>query len=89
MPEYIGIRTLKAKAGEIVRSVQQQGKRYVISVRGHPAALLIPVEPVPETQEQDTWEQLLRLRDVLAWNTKQSTAELLDEVRGPAGGPGQ
>ena len=81
IPEYVGIRTLKAKAGEIVRSVQQ-GKRYVVSVRGHPAALLIPVEPVPEAEEKDAWEELLGMRDVLAWDTEQSTAELLDEVRG-------
>jgi prevent-host-death family protein len=81
MPEYIGVSVWKAKAGEIVRSVQQ-GKRYVVSVRGHPAALLIPVEPVPEAEEQDVWEELLRMRDVLAWDTEQSTAELLDEVRG-------
>ena len=81
MPEYVGIRTLKAKAGEIVRNVQQ-GKRYVVSIRGHPAALLIPVEPVPEIEEKDAWEELLRMRDVLAWDTDRSTAELLDEVRG-------
>ena len=81
MPEYISVSTLKAKAGEIVRNVQH-GKRYVVSVRGHPAALLIPVEPVPETEEKDAWEELLRLRDVLAWDTEQSTAELLHEVRG-------
>lgn len=30
MAEYVGIRTLKAKAGEIVRNVQQ-GMRYVVS----------------------------------------------------------
>lgn len=81
MPEYVGIRMLKAKAGEIIRSVQQ-GRRYVVSVRGRPAALIIPVEPVAEPLKEDAWEALYRAGQLLEWNTPRTTEELLDEVRG-------
>ncbi len=82
MPEYVGIRTLKAKAGEIVRSVQR-GARYVVSVRGRPAALIIPVEPLPEsTKQEDAWEALYRAGNLLEWKTTRDTQQLLDEVRG-------
>jgi prevent-host-death family protein len=72
---------LKAKAGEIVRNVQK-GARYVISIRGRPVALIIPVEPVPESQKQDAWEALYQVGSLLEWNTSRTTEELLNEVRG-------
>ncbi|WP_299030288.1 type II toxin-antitoxin system prevent-host-death family antitoxin [uncultured Thermanaerothrix sp.] len=81
MPEYVGIRTLKAKAGEIVRNVQQ-GVRYVVSIRGRPVALIIPIEPAPEPPKPDAWETLYRTGRLLEWNTSRTTEELLDEVRG-------
>lgn len=42
MPEFVDIRTLNAKAGEIVRKVRR-GARYVISIRGGLVALIIPL----------------------------------------------
>jgi prevent-host-death family protein len=81
MPEYVGIRMLKAKAGEIIRSVQQ-GKRYVVSVRGRPVALIIPVEPITEPLREDAWEALYQTGKLLEWNTPRTTEKLLDEVRG-------
>ncbi len=81
MPEYVGIRVLKAKAGEIVRNVCQ-GMRYVISLRGKPVALIIPLEPVAEPAKEDAWDALYRAASQLDWITPHTTAELLDEVRG-------
>ncbi|MDT8899448.1 MAG: type II toxin-antitoxin system Phd/YefM family antitoxin [Anaerolineae bacterium] len=81
MPEYVGIRVLKARAGEIVRKVQQ-GMRYVVSVRGRPVALIIPVEPVSEAPKPDAWDALYRAGALLEWKTSRTTEELLDEVRG-------
>lgn len=81
MPEYVGIRMLKAKAGEIVRNVQR-GARYVVSIRGRPVALIIPVEPVPESQKPDAWETLYHTGSLLEWKTSRTTEQLLDEVRG-------
>ena len=81
MPEYVGIRMLKAKAGEIIRAVRQ-GKRYIVSVRGHPAALIVPLEPMTESPNEDAWEALYHAGRLLEWNTSRTTEELLDEVRG-------
>lgn len=81
MPEYVGIRMLKAKAGEIIRSVRQ-GRRYVVSVRGRPTALIIPLEPVAEPPNEDAWEALYQAGRLLEWNTPRTTEELLNEVRG-------
>lgn len=81
MPEYVGIRMLKAKAGEIIRAVQQ-GRRYVVSVRGRPTALIIPLEPLAEPPNEDAWEALYDAGHLLEWSTPRTTAELLDEVRG-------
>ncbi|MGQ9903936.1 MAG: type II toxin-antitoxin system Phd/YefM family antitoxin [Anaerolineae bacterium] len=81
MPEYVGIRMLKAKAGEIIRAVRQ-GKRYIVSVRGHPAALIVPLEPMTESPNEDAWEALYHAGRLVEWNTPRTTEELLDEVRG-------
>jgi len=40
----IGVRELKVKASEIVRSVRQRRARYVITYRGWPIALLSPLQ---------------------------------------------
>ena len=64
MPEYVGIRVLKAKAGEIVRNVRQ-GMRYVVSLRGKPVALIIPLEPVAEPAEKDAWDLKRPVEDEL------------------------
>ena len=81
MPEYVGIRTLKAKTVEIVRNVQR-GMRNVVYICGRPAGLLIPTEPVPEPPEQDWWEALYQAGNLPEWKTQRTTDELLDEVRG-------
>lgn len=81
MPEYVGVRVLKAKAGEIVRNVHR-GMRYVISLRGKPVALIIPLEPVAEPAQEDAWDALYQAASQLEWVTSRTTAELLDEVRG-------
>lgn len=81
MPETVGIRTLKARAGEIVRNVQR-GARYVISIRGRPVALMIPLEPSSSLSTPDAWDALFQAGNQLEWQTTRSTTELLDEVRG-------
>ena len=63
----------------------EQDQRYVVTVHGRPAALLVPLEAPSQAQGTDAWEELLRLRETLAWNTERSVGELLDEVRGRAG----
>lgn len=80
MTETIGIRTLRNRASEIVRNVQR-GWQYVISIRGKPVALLIPIETPPEKVDEQAWEELFTVVRALEWNTSLSTAELLAEIR--------
>ena len=53
----VGIRELKAQVSELVRHVREEGAVYEITVRGQPAARLVPVEtssPMSRT-EIDLW----------------------------------
>lgn len=45
--EQIGIRELKARASELVRAVKERRARYIITRRGEPVAVLLPVDAAP------------------------------------------
>lgn len=53
----------------------------MISIRGKPVALLIPIETPPEKVDEQAWEELFTVVRALEWNTSLSTAELLAEIR--------
>lgn len=40
----IGIKDLKAKASEVVARVEEEGAAYIVTKRGKPAAVLMPIE---------------------------------------------
>ncbi len=46
----IGIRELKNRAAEIVRAVEEEGSGVVVTRRGRPAALLLPIGS-PEAED--------------------------------------
>lgn len=84
----IGIRDLKARASEIVRTVKERRERYVITRHGRPAALLIPIEEATAAagtgEDGDrAWNELLRLGREIAtgWQDDKSSVELLSESR--------
>lgn len=82
--EEIGIRELKSRASEVVRAVSEERARYVITQRGKPAALIIPLDAVPpEKMEDDGWERLLAIRAKLGKEKgkKKSSLEILSEMR--------
>ena len=82
--EEIGIRELKSRASEVVRSVKEDRARYVITQRGKPAAILIPVDAVPlKKSDDEVWERLMKIRDELCkgWQNKKSAVEILSEMR--------
>ena len=67
MPD-VGVRELKARASEIIRNVRERRARYVITYRGRPVGLLMPVDearalPLSSADELATtaWEELTRL----------------------------
>lgn len=84
MPE-IGIRELKTHASEIIRQVRDERTRYVITYRGHPVGVLLPLaetEPVAAAAG-DPWAELQELGEEIGkgWVGDKSSAELLSEMR--------
>jgi prevent-host-death family protein len=82
--EEIGIRQLKTRASELVRSVKEKHARYVITRRGKPAALMIPLDTVPPEKSADlAWERLAALGKELSGSrkSKKSAVEILAEMR--------
>jgi prevent-host-death family protein len=83
-PKEIGIRELKAHASEVVRAVQEKRARYVITQRGKPVALIVPLDAAPPDKSADeVWERLMKLRDELgkSWQSEKSAVEILSEMR--------
>lgn len=82
--EEIGIRELKSRASEVVRAVKEERTRYIITQRGVPAALLIPVDAAPPKKSDDeVWERLMEIGEELGkgWQSEKSAVEILSEMR--------
>jgi len=84
----IGVRELKTHASEIVRSVREERARYVITQRGRPVAVLLPLdEPLAQAASSEiagtVWDDLNRLGEAIgrAWQSSQTSTELLSEMR--------
>jgi len=89
MPD-IGVRELKAHASEIVRELRERRARYVVTYRGRPVGLLMPLE---ETRQENlaaiggpataAWEELTRLGEEIGrgWCSPLTSAELLSQMR--------
>ena len=89
MPD-VGVRELKARASEIVRNVRDRRVRYVVTYRGRPVGLLMPLDevratPMPPAGESAmaAWEELTRLGEEIGrgWRSPLTSAELLSEMR--------
>jgi prevent-host-death family protein len=82
--EEIGIRELKSRASEVIRAVKEERARYVITQRGKPAAIIIPVDAVPlKTSDDEVWARLMKIREELGkgWQSEKSAVEILSEMR--------
>ena len=82
--EEIGIRELKSRASEVVRAVKEERARYVITQRGKPAAILVPLDAVPlKKSDDEVWDRLMKIRDELGkgWQSEKSAVEILSEMR--------
>lgn len=89
MPE-IGVRELKIRASEIIRDVRERRARYVITYRGRPVSLLIPLEGAKPANLDPTgksatavWEELTQLGEEIGrgWRSPLTSTELLSEMR--------
>lgn len=82
--EEIGIRELKSRASEVIRAVKEERARYVITQRGKPAAIIVPVDAVPlKKSDDEVWERLMKIREELGkgWQSEKSAVEILSEMR--------
>jgi prevent-host-death family protein len=80
----IGIRELKARASEVVRAVKEERMRYVITQRGKPAAVIIPLDAAPaESSGSEVWERLTAIGAELAKGrrTQKSLVQILTDMR--------
>lgn len=89
MPQ-IGIRDLKIYTSEIMRQVRDERARYIITYRGRPVGVLLPL-PETEVEKQlldeplamDPWEELTELGHEISagWQSTKSSAEILSDMR--------
>jgi prevent-host-death family protein len=84
----VGVRELKARASEIIRAVRDRRARYIITYRGRPVGLLLPLEEAGEMEGAvgagpDAWEELTRLGEEIGrgWRSPLTSTELLAEMR--------
>ena len=86
MPD-IGIRELKTRASEIVRQVKEEGRRYVVTRRGRPVAVIAPLEDLGAETELSAgipaWDELVEIGEKIGqeWTSPQTSAEILTDMR--------
>lgn len=82
--EEIGIRELKARASDVVRAVKEERARYIVTQRGEPVALIIPLDALPTNKSDDeVWERLMQLGEEISkgWKSEKGAVEILSEMR--------
>ena len=82
--EEIGIRELKSRASEVVRAVKEERARYVITQRGKPAAIMVPLDAAPpEKSADEVWERLIKIGEEIGkgWQNEKSAVDILSEMR--------
>ena len=83
----IGVRELKVKASEIMRSVRKRRARYIITYRGRPVGLLSPIQDQESSHATSgglaAWDELTRLGKEIGrgWPAGVSSADVLSEMR--------
>jgi len=80
----LGIRELKKRASEIVRSVKENRERYIITLRGRPMAVILPVDEAPaDVGDSSAWDELMGIGEKIAqnWSAEESITEILSKMR--------
>ena len=82
----IGLRHLKTHASEVLRDVEENETRYVITSRNKPVAIIIPYSPreatKPKTRDE-AWEAFFAAGEQVrqAWKSPLTALEILQEMR--------
>jgi prevent-host-death family protein len=80
----IGVRYLKAHASAIIRRVREKRERYILSNRGEPVAVLMPVDtPRVEAGGDEAWDEWERLANEAGrkWKLDMEPVELIASMR--------
>ena len=93
MPQ-VGIRELKNEASEIIRAVREDRAEYVVTLRGRPVALILPLAADWQKAEAeralaatranaDFWERMtiLGAQAAAKWQSDKTAVELIEEQR--------
>lgn len=94
MTHQVGIRELKNEASEIIRAVREERAEYVVTYRGQPVAVILPVAEssrAAQTEQllaasrpdDDFWAQLNALGRAIdaQWTGDKTGVELVSEQR--------
>ena len=82
----IGLRHLKTHASEVMRDVEENRARYVITNRGEPVAVIVPfasTDEVGRQSKEEAWQEFLQVRERIgeAQTGPFSAVELMRELR--------
>ena len=88
----IGVRELKEQTSEVIRRVREERTEYVITYKGKPVAVLLPLDTAraeeamvqsAKTAAISGWEEYERLTQELrdSWPEGLSTQEVIDAIR--------
>ncbi len=90
----VGVRELKNETSEIIRAVREERAEYVVTHRGQPVAVILPIaEGVGPAEDErivaasrpnaEFWAQWEALTEEIAnqWRSEKSGVELVDEQR--------
>lgn len=88
----IGVRELREQTSEVIRRVRENRTEYVVTYRGRPVAIILPLDTEQAEAEMvkagkdaivGSWERYERLAEEIraAWPSSLSTQDLIDTVR--------
>lgn len=82
----IGLRELKIHASEVLRDVQENRVRYVVTKRGTPQAIIIPYVPTEELEaanREKAWSDFADLLRQVAdsWSSPLTADEVIRDMR--------
>jgi prevent-host-death family protein len=82
----VGIRELKNDASEVIRAVREERAEYIVTFRGEPVAVILPVtEAQPRgagpSAELRTELAELRARIAAGWRSSKRAVELVADQR--------
>jgi len=86
----VGIRELKNDASEIIRAVREERTEYIVTYRGEPVAMIVPVAEridgtgvLIERPDAAFWEELANLRKEIEanWKSEKTAVELVEDQR--------